>query len=174
MGCSGLIVSPERSATGGTLYGRNCDFPFKDVIEEYSLVIVYRPTGRKAFAMVTFPGVLASNCGMNQDGLTLGANTATKSGDGAPAFNPDGMPYSVAAREVMETCGSVDDFDRWIRGHTRTEPGAAAGLRPEEAAGLRNHHEEHRRPRARRRAGLLHEPLPACPDGRAEHEVPPL
>jgi len=123
LGCSGLIVSPGRSATGGTLYGRNCDFPFKDLIEQYSLVIVYHPTGRKAFAMVTFPGVLASNCGMNEDGLTLGANTVSKSGDGAPAFNPDGMPYSVAAREVMETCGSVDDFDRWIRGHTRTGRG---------------------------------------------------
>jgi predicted choloylglycine hydrolase len=123
LGCSGLIVNPGRSATGGTLYGRNCDFPFTDMIEQYSLVIVYRPTGRKAFAMVTFPGVLASNCGMNEDGLTLGANTATKSADGAPGFNPAGMPYSVAAREVMETCGSVDDFDRWIRGHSRTGHG---------------------------------------------------
>ena len=55
MGCSGVIVSPGRSETGGTLYGRNCDFPFKDMIAEYSLVIVYRPTGRKAFAMVSFP-----------------------------------------------------------------------------------------------------------------------
>jgi isopenicillin-N N-acyltransferase like protein len=123
LGCSGLIVSPSRSATGGTLYGRNCDFPFKDMIEQYSLVIVYRPAGRKAFAMVTFPGVLASNCGINQDGLTLGANTVTKSADGAPTFNQNGLPYSVAAREVMETCSSVDDFDRWIRGHTRTGRG---------------------------------------------------
>jgi isopenicillin-N N-acyltransferase like protein len=123
LGCSGLIVSPGRSATGGTLYGRNCDFPFKDMIEEYTLVIVYRPTGRKAFAMVTFPGVLASNCGMNEDGLTLGANTVSRSGDGAPPVNPQGMPYSVAAREVMETCGSVDNFDRWIREHSRTGRG---------------------------------------------------
>ncbi len=123
LGCSGLLVGPDRSATHGTLYGRNFDFPLKDEIEQYSLVIVYRPTGKKAFAMVTFPGILASNCGMNQDGLTLGANTVSKSGDGAPAFNPDGMPYSVAAREVMETCGSVDDFDRWIRGHSRTGAG---------------------------------------------------
>jgi isopenicillin-N N-acyltransferase like protein len=130
MGCSGLLVGPERSATGGTLYGRNCDFPFQDVIEQYSLVIVYRPTGRKAFAMVTFPGVLASNCGMNQDGLTLGANTVRRSADGAPAFNPDGLPYSVAAREVMETCGSLDDFDRWIRSHSRTARGLLLACDP--------------------------------------------
>jgi isopenicillin-N N-acyltransferase like protein len=123
LGCSGLIVSPNRSATGGTLYGRNCDFPFKDVIDQYSLVIVYRPTGRKAFAMVTFPGVLAASCGINQDGLTLGANTTRQSADGAPAFNPEGLPYSVAAREVMETCGSVDEFDRWFRAHKHTGRG---------------------------------------------------
>lgn len=132
LGCSGLLVSPARSATGGTLYGRNFDFPFKDVLEEYSLVIVYRPTGRKAFAMVTFPGILASNCGMNEDGLTLGANTVSKSGDGSPAFDPAGMPYSVAAREVMETCGSLDDFDRWIRGHTRTGRGLLLACDPKQ------------------------------------------
>ncbi len=123
LGCSGLIVGPSRSSSGETLYGRNCDFPFTDMIEQYSLVIVYRPAGRKAFAMVTFPGVLASNCGMNEDGLTLGANTARKSADGAATFNPAGIPYSVAAREVMETCGSVADFDRWIRGNPRTGQG---------------------------------------------------
>jgi isopenicillin-N N-acyltransferase like protein len=125
VGCSGILVGAGRSATGGTLYGRNFDFPFpyREVIEQYSLVIVYRPTGKKPFAMVTFPGLLASNCAMNADGLTLGANTVAKSGDGAPAFNPEGMPYSVAAREVMETCGSLDEFDRWIRGHTRTGRG---------------------------------------------------
>ena len=163
LGCSGLIVSPDRSATGGTLYGRNCDFPFTDMIEEYSLVIVYRPTGRKAFAMVTFPGVLASNCGMNEDGLTLGANTARKSADGAPSFNPAGLPYSVAAREVMETCGSVDNFDRWIRGHSRHRPRASPGLRPEATRRLRTDDHTPRSAQAGGRPGLLHESLPACP-----------
>jgi hypothetical protein len=101
----------------------DCDFFFDDLVAEYSLVVVYRPAGKKAFAMVTFPGVLASNCGMNDRGLTLGANTVSGNGDGAPAFDPAGVPYSVAAREVMETCGSVEEFDRWIRGHSRTGMG---------------------------------------------------
>ena len=129
-------------------------------------MIVYRPTGRKAFAMVTFPGVLASNCGMNQDGLTLGANTAQKSADGA-RFNPDGVPYSVAAREVMETCGSVDDFDRWIRGHPRTGHGLLLACDPKKQ-GVSKSPRKRRRPRARGRAGLLHQSLPACPDGAAD------
>jgi isopenicillin-N N-acyltransferase-like protein len=123
VGCSGLLVSAGRSATGGPLYGRNFDFLFDDLIAEYSLVVVYRPEGKKAFAMVTFPGLLASNCGMNEDGLILGANTVKKTGDGAPPFDPEGMPYSVAAREVMENCSSVEEFDRWIRGHSRTGMG---------------------------------------------------
>ena len=92
LGCSGLIVSPSRSSTHGTLYGRNCDFPFTDMIDEYSLVIVYRPTGRKAFAMVTFPGVLASNCGMNQDGLTLVRTRRGSRPTARPASTPTASP----------------------------------------------------------------------------------
>jgi isopenicillin-N N-acyltransferase like protein len=130
VGCSGLLVSAERSATGGPLYGRNFDFPFDDVVAEYSLVIVYRPEGKKAFAMVTFPGLLASNCGMNEDGLVLGANTVQRTADGSPPFDPAGVPYAVAAREVMENCGSLDDFDRWIRGHARTGMGILLACDP--------------------------------------------
>lgn len=130
LGCSGLLVSAGRSATGGALYGRNFDFPGDDLIAEYSLVIVYRPTGRKAFAMVTFPGLLAASVGINEDGLVLGANTARRTGDGSLPFDPGGLPYFVSAREVMEGCASVDEFERWIRGHSRTTQGILLGCDP--------------------------------------------
>jgi isopenicillin-N N-acyltransferase like protein len=123
VGCTGILVGAKRSATGGPLYGRNFDFPFDDLIAEYSLVIVYRPEGKRAFAMITFPGLLASNACINDAGLTMGANTVNRTGDGAPPYNPLGMPYSVAAREVMENCGSVDEFEKWMRGHSRTGMG---------------------------------------------------
>lgn len=173
LGCSGLIVSPDRSATGGTLYGRNCDFPFTDMIEEYSLVIVYRPTGRKAFAMVTFPGVLASNCGMNEDGLTLGANTARKSADGAPSFNPAGLPYSVAARGDgdLRLGRRLRPLDPRPLAH---RPRASPGLRPEATRRLRTDDHTPRSAQAGGRPGLLHESLPACPDGISQPEVPAL
>jgi len=134
MGCSGLLVSAERSAAGGPLYGRNFDFPFEDQIAEYSLLIVYRPTGKKAFAMVTFPGLLAASVGMNEDGLALGANTVNRTGDGSPPFDPEGMPYFVAAREVMEGCHSVADFDGWMRGHSRTAMGLLLACDPKRQA----------------------------------------
>jgi isopenicillin-N N-acyltransferase-like protein len=130
IGCTGILVGAERSATSGPLYGRNFDFPFDDLIAEYSLVIVYRPEGKKAFAMVTFPGLLASNSGINERGLTLGANTVKRTGDGAPPFDPSGMPYTAAAREVMEDCGSVEEFDRWIRSHSRTGMGLLLACDP--------------------------------------------
>jgi isopenicillin-N N-acyltransferase-like protein len=123
VGCSGLLVAPERSSTGGALYGRNFDFPIDDLIAEYSLVAVYRPEGKKAFAVVTFPGLLAFNCGINESGLMLGANTVRRTGDGSPGFDPTGLPFPVAAREVLETCTSVDEFDAWIRGHRPTTMG---------------------------------------------------
>jgi hypothetical protein len=130
LGCSGLLVSAERSKTGGALYGRNFDFPFDDLIAEYSLIVVYRPAGKKAFMMVTFPGLLSASVAMNEDGLALGANTVRQNGDGSPPFDPEGMPYFVAAREVMEGLGSVEEFDAWMRGHSRTAMGLLLACDP--------------------------------------------
>lgn len=125
VGCSGVLVASERSASGKALYGRNfdCPPPVQDLLAEYSLVIVYHPVGKKAFAMVTFPGLLAASCGMNEDGLALGANTVNRTGDQSPPIDPNGMPYAIAARDVLETLGSVDAFDGWIRKHPSTGMG---------------------------------------------------
>jgi len=132
VGCSGLLVSSERSAEGKAFYGRNfdCPNPAQDLLADHSIVIVYHPTGKKSFAMVTFPGLLASSCGINEDGLALGANTVNRTGDGSDPINPAGMPYSVAAREVMETLDSVEAFDVWIRKHPSTGMGLLLACDP--------------------------------------------
>src|SRR6266481_4058504 len=53
--CSTLIVSPERSATKGPLFGRNLDYPTLGFLHEYSLVTVCRPEGKHAFVSIGFP-----------------------------------------------------------------------------------------------------------------------
>src|SRR5262249_11530995 len=69
--CSALLVDPERSATGGSLLGRNLDYPALDNIQEHGLVTIYRPKGKHAFASVGFPGLMGVVSGMNDAGLTV-------------------------------------------------------------------------------------------------------
>jgi isopenicillin-N N-acyltransferase-like protein len=57
-GCSTLIVEPGHSATRGLLFGRNLDWPPFAKLHEYTLVTVYRPNGKHAFASISYPGML--------------------------------------------------------------------------------------------------------------------
>ncbi len=71
LACSAVMIEPGRSATGGSLLGRNLDYPSLGYIQEYSLVTVYRPKGKHAFASVGFPGLVGCLSGMNDAGLAL-------------------------------------------------------------------------------------------------------
>jgi hypothetical protein len=119
-GCSGLLVATERSATGGPLYGRNFDFPPVGRLPEFSLVVVYRPAGKQAFALVTFPGALAAGAGMTESGLALGSNVVRQAADGSEPFNPKGIPGAIASRRVLAECRTVDDVEQWFRKHALT------------------------------------------------------
>ena len=44
------------------------------------------------------------------------------------------MPYFPAAREVMENCRSVDEFDRWMHAHSRTAMGLLLACDPKRQA----------------------------------------
>src|SRR6266540_1943982 len=65
-GCSTLIVEPSRSATGQLLFGRNFDFPpLGGDLPQYTLVMIYRPRGKRAFAAVGFPGLIGHPTSIN-------------------------------------------------------------------------------------------------------------
>jgi hypothetical protein len=69
--CSAFVVEPARSKTGQLIFGRNFDaYPVGD-IAKFGLVIIRRPTGKRAFASVSFPGVLMVGSEMNDAGLAL-------------------------------------------------------------------------------------------------------
>src|SRR5262249_58930466 len=69
--CSALQITPDRSATKNLLFGRNLDYPSLGYAHEYSLVTIYRPKGKHAFASVGFPGLVGSLSGINGAGLAL-------------------------------------------------------------------------------------------------------
>jgi hypothetical protein len=115
-GCSTLVVEPGRSASGGLLFGRNLDFPpLGGQLPQYTLVIVYRPKGKRSFVGVGFPGVLGQPSGINDAGLALASNEIRKAADGSPPFNPKGVPMVAYYRRLLEECGSVAEAEKLTR-----------------------------------------------------------
>src|SRR2546430_223735 len=124
-GCSTLIVEPSRSATGELLFGRNFDFPpLGGDLAKYTLVMVYRPKGKHAFAAVGFPGLIGHPTSINDAGVALATNEITSAGDGSPRFDPAGVPMVSHYRRVMEECGSVAEVDKLLRSVKRTTMGS--------------------------------------------------
>ena len=108
--CSALLVEPDRSATGGSLLGRNLDFPNLGYAHEYSLVTVYRPQGAKHnFATIGFPGIVGCLSGMNDAGLAVAVLEVTQVKVGEPRFDINGLPYGMCYRRLLEECTTVTE-----------------------------------------------------------------
>jgi hypothetical protein len=109
LACSALGVEPGRSSTGAPILGRNLDYPPAGYAHEYSLVTVYRPAGRKAFASVGFPGLVGVLSGMNEDGLALGVLEVFQAPWFVRRLNLGGTPYAACLRRLLETCSTIDE-----------------------------------------------------------------
>ncbi len=120
LGCSVLMVERERSATGGPLFGRNLDFPTLGYVQHYSLVIVCRPQGKRAFVSVGFPGVIGCLSGMNDAGLTLAVLEVASAKDGSLRFDPQGTPYALCIRRLLEECSNLKEAETALRLMKRT------------------------------------------------------
>jgi isopenicillin-N N-acyltransferase like protein len=120
IGCSSLIVQPERSATGGPLFGRNFDFPTLGELDKYSLLLVYRPKGQHAFASVGFPGLVGVLSGINDAGLAVATLDVEQSADGSRKFNPEGTPLACVFRRILEECATVDEAEKLLKSETAT------------------------------------------------------
>jgi hypothetical protein len=119
-GCSTLFVNGAHSATGGPLFGRNVDLPPFGPLPFYTLVAVYRPEGKRAFASVTYPGQVGVLTGINDKGLALADLTVNDASDGSPRLDPTGIPYALAMRRVLEECATVDEAEKLLRSLKRT------------------------------------------------------
>ena len=119
-GCSSLIVESKRSATQAPLFGRNLDFYSLGRLHRYSLVTVYRPAGKRALASVGFPGMPGCLSGINEAGLCLATHEVFLSKDGAPIFNPKGVPYTFCFRRILEECATVQEAEKLLRASPRT------------------------------------------------------
>ena len=115
LACSTIVVEPSRSATGGPIFGRNFDFLTLGDLDKYSMVIVYRPEGKRPFASVTFPGMVGVFSGMNDAGLAVATLDVERSGDKSRKFNPTGTPLAFVFRRILEECSTVDEAEALLR-----------------------------------------------------------
>lgn len=118
--CSSLIVNPSRSRTGEPIFGRNLDFPTLGYLQRYSLLTVYHPQGKHAFASIEFPGLIGCLSGMNDAGLTLAILEVLDSKDKSPKFNWKGTPYALNYRRILEECTTVAEAEALLRTMKRT------------------------------------------------------
>ncbi len=120
LGCSALIVQPERSATRAPIFGRNFDFPGLDQLHRYSVLVVCRPQGKHAFGSVTFPGLIGVMSGMNDAGLAIATLDVKSTADGSPMFDVNGTPTLLTFRRILEECTTVAEAEKLLRESKRT------------------------------------------------------
>ncbi len=118
--CSSVLLEPGRSSTSGPLLGRNLDYPSLGYIQDYSLVTVYRPRGKKAFATVGFPGLIGCISGMNEDGLCLAIHEVFDVKEGEKGFDPTGLPYALCHRRMLEECSTIAEARKLLESLPRT------------------------------------------------------
>jgi isopenicillin-N N-acyltransferase-like protein len=115
-GCSALVVDAERSQTGQPLFGRNMDHLGLGYLPEYTLVTVYRPKGKHAFASIGWPGVVGVISGINDAGLAVAAlETTGAPKEEGPIFDPKGVPFALCYRRVLEECTTVEEAEKLLR-----------------------------------------------------------
>jgi hypothetical protein len=118
--CAALIVEPSRSTSGQMLFGRDLDIPSLGVLHEFSLVCIYRPAGKHAFASIGFPGMLGCISGMNDSALALATLEVLTTKDNSPSFDPQGTPFALCFRRILEECTTVEEAANLLRSMKRT------------------------------------------------------
>ena len=110
--CSTLV---GRTRAGRTVFGRTLDFPSMGVAHRYGIVIVRHGEGVRPVASVAWPGLLGTLSGMNDSGLTLAVMVVYFVED-----RPDGIPYALLFREILETEDGIAGVERRLHAARNT------------------------------------------------------
>jgi predicted choloylglycine hydrolase len=127
--CSTITLGPEAAPDHIARFGRNLDFPSLNVIDKYTTVLIYHPTGKYQFASIGWPGMIGVLSGMNEWGLTISNMEVDRT-----ARPPVAMPYTLLYRAVLENCRTVDEAIAFLQNTPRQ---SANNLMLMDAAGNR-------------------------------------
>ncbi|PXY44975.1 C45 family autoproteolytic acyltransferase/hydolase [Flavobacterium hydrophilum] len=104
VGCSSFAAWNEKSEDGNLILGRNFDFYVNDAFAENKIIAFVKPKRGHNFMMVTWPGMIGTVSGMNQQGLTVTIN-ASKSKIPLIAKTP----ISILTREILQHAQNINE-----------------------------------------------------------------
>jgi len=113
--CSTVVAAGDATKDGQVYFGRNLDFPGRNVLQKMTVVIVWTPEGGPQLAAVTWPGMLGVLSGMNSEGVA-GATMLVHRGRERRA----GLPYLLMYRQALEGARTKDDVYASISKAKRT------------------------------------------------------
>jgi isopenicillin-N N-acyltransferase-like protein len=112
--CSTLTLPASAAPDGVARFARNLDFPSFNLADNSTVLLIYKPDDKYAFASIGWPGLIGVLSGMNEHGLTL-ANMEVTRGQRLPTA----MPYTMLYRTILEKCKTVDEAITLLRNTPR-------------------------------------------------------
>lgn len=115
MSCTMFAVWGARTVDGKVFASRDLDWASQTGMHEDRLISVYRPVGANAFVAMDYAGVMGALAGMNEKGVTL-----SEVGAFSVREELDGTPWTLMARDVLETADTLEDAVRVIQNARHT------------------------------------------------------
>ncbi|MHC4548789.1 MAG: C45 family autoproteolytic acyltransferase/hydrolase [Planctomycetota bacterium] len=115
MFCSTVVAAGAATKDREVYFGRNLDFPGRNLLHRMTVVIVWEPEGGTPLVSVTWPGLVGVLSGMNAHGV-CGATMLVHRGR---ELRP-GMPYMLMYRDALARARNIDDVYRYIAKTSRT------------------------------------------------------
>lgn len=108
--CSAFVATGEYTRRGEVIMAHNTWFPYIFAHRGFNTLMDIKPTRGKRVLMQSMPGMIFSGSDwyVNSAGLMVCETTIT----GAAAFNPDGVPVFVRAREAIQYS---DNIESWMK-----------------------------------------------------------
>ena len=112
--CSTVVATGAATTDGETYFGRNLDFPGRNILQKMTVVLVWEPEEGTQLAAVTWPGLVGVLSGMNARGVA-GATMMIHGGE-----RRAGLPYLLMYRKALEGARSAEDVWESISAAKRT------------------------------------------------------
>jgi len=105
--CSGVAVWGDATVNGDLYQIRNLDFTMEGHLQDYPVIVVYKPNEGNPHIQTSFAGYIASHSGMNAKGVVLGEKGASPSSE--YPYNYDGIHFSLLFRTMLYDTNNLDE-----------------------------------------------------------------